>query len=187
MPVPEAQGAYGEIRALPGRAPMAAHRPHAPDGWTISFAGARAWSRARAQRGKSARSVRRGGRGSEVKVEADAPARCRKPPETATPSTLDKRASPRLYALGWHDKDFDGFWLASAEGGGLHCDRGGRQHPGRGAGSRPLGRTGTSGGETALLPPARSERIGNPAKMTGKETGAVAALERLIEGWQGPS
>ena len=122
-----------------------------------------------------------------VKVESEAPARWRMPPETATPSTLDKRASPRLYTLVWRDKDFDGFWLASAEGEGLHCDRGGRQHPGRGAGSRPLGRTGTSGGETAFPPPARSERIGNPAKVTGKETGVVAALERVIEGWPGPS
>ena len=32
-----------------------------------------------------------------VKVETEAPALWRKPPETATPSTLDKRASPRLY------------------------------------------------------------------------------------------
>ena len=35
--------------------------------------------------------------GTVVKVENEAPARWRKPPETATPSTLDKRASPRLY------------------------------------------------------------------------------------------
>ena len=32
-----------------------------------------------------------------VKVENEAPARSRKPQETATPTTLDKRASPRLY------------------------------------------------------------------------------------------
>ena len=32
-----------------------------------------------------------------VKVETEAPALWRKPPETANPSTLDKRASPRLY------------------------------------------------------------------------------------------
>ena len=31
-----------------------------------------------------------------VKVEPDAPARWRKPPETATPSTLDKRVTPHL-------------------------------------------------------------------------------------------
>ena len=30
-------------------------------------------------------------------METEAPALWRKPPETATPSTLDKRASPRLY------------------------------------------------------------------------------------------
>ena len=34
---------------------------------------------------------------SVVKVETDVPARWRKPPETANPSTLDKCASPRLY------------------------------------------------------------------------------------------
>ena len=34
-----------------------------------------------------------------VKVETEAPALWRKPPETATPSTLDKRTSPRLYYL----------------------------------------------------------------------------------------
>ena len=32
-----------------------------------------------------------------VKVETEAPALGRKPSATATPSTLDKRASPRLY------------------------------------------------------------------------------------------
>ena len=32
-----------------------------------------------------------------VKAETEAPALWRKPPETANPSTLDKRASPRLY------------------------------------------------------------------------------------------
>ena len=36
-----------------------------------------------------------------VKVETEAPALWRKPPETANPSTLDKRASPRLYRLVW--------------------------------------------------------------------------------------
>ena len=34
-----------------------------------------------------------------VKVETEAPAPGRKPSATATPSTLDKRASPRLYRL----------------------------------------------------------------------------------------
>ena len=34
-----------------------------------------------------------------VKVETEAPALGRKPSATATPSTLDKRASPRLYRL----------------------------------------------------------------------------------------
>ena len=34
-----------------------------------------------------------------VKVETEAPARWRKPPETANPSTLDKCASPRLYTF----------------------------------------------------------------------------------------
>ena len=32
-----------------------------------------------------------------VQVETEAPAEGRKPSATATPSTLDKRASPRLY------------------------------------------------------------------------------------------
>ena len=32
-----------------------------------------------------------------VKVKTEAPALRRKPSATATPSTLDKRASPRLY------------------------------------------------------------------------------------------
>ena len=32
-----------------------------------------------------------------VKVETEAPALGRKPSATATPSTLDKRTSPRLY------------------------------------------------------------------------------------------
>ena len=54
-----------------------------------------------------------------VKVENEAPARWRKPPETATPSTLDKRASPRLYWLVWRDKDFKDFCFvgAGADGG----------------------------------------------------------------------
>ena len=30
--VPEAQGEVGEVRAPPGRAPVAVHRPHAPEG-----------------------------------------------------------------------------------------------------------------------------------------------------------
>ena len=30
--VPEAQGKVGEVRALPGRAPVAGHGPHAPEG-----------------------------------------------------------------------------------------------------------------------------------------------------------
>ena len=34
-----------------------------------------------------------------VKVETEAPALWRKPPETAIHSTLDKRTSPRLYTL----------------------------------------------------------------------------------------
>ena len=54
-----------------------------------------------------------------VKVETEAPALWRKPPETATPSTLDKRASPRLYWLVWCDKDFEDFCLVGvrADGG----------------------------------------------------------------------
>lgn len=47
-------------------------------------------------RGKSAHSVRRQGRGGVVKVETEAPAGWREPPVTATPSTLGGRASPRL-------------------------------------------------------------------------------------------
>ena len=40
--VSEAHGEVREIRALPGRAPMACHRPHAPEGRTVRFAGASA-------------------------------------------------------------------------------------------------------------------------------------------------
>ena len=49
-----------------------------------------------------------------VVKETEAPALWRKPPETATPSTLDKRASPRLYWLDWRDKDFKDLRLVGA-------------------------------------------------------------------------
>ena len=54
-----------------------------------------------------------------VKVETEAPELWRKPPETATPSTLDKRTSSRLYWLVWRDKDFNDFCFVagSADGG----------------------------------------------------------------------
>ena len=69
---------------------------------TASFAWAKAGSRPRAQCGKTARWVRGAGRGTVVQVETEAPAEGRKPSATATPSTLDKRASPRLYRIARH-------------------------------------------------------------------------------------
>ena len=53
-----------------------------------------------------------------VKVETEAPALGRKPSATATPSTLDKRASPRLYR-------FEGRW----EGGQGSTEAGVRAVP----------------------------------------------------------
>ena len=54
-------------------------------------------SNIQAQCGKTARWARLAGRGNVVKVETETPALGRKPSATAIPSTLDKRASPRLY------------------------------------------------------------------------------------------
>ena len=74
--------------------------------------------------------------------------------------------------------------IGCAEGGGRYRTRS-RRWPSREAGSRPTGCTGTSGGETAFPATVGSGRIGNTAKMPIKETGAMAVLKRLVEGWLG--
>ena len=57
-----------------------------------------------------------------VKVETEAPALWRKPPETANPSTLDKRASPRLYRPVWRVKVLKEFWPVGADDGFVPLD-----------------------------------------------------------------
>ena len=81
-----------------------------------------------------------------VKVETEAPALWRKPPETANPSTLDKRASPRLYWLAWRDKEFQGFlargcgwWLRGVPFDGMRSESLGRCEQGVGLGPLRLG------------------------------------------------
>ena len=82
-----------------GRVPVAVHGPHVPE---------RAVGQLRVGEGlisneSRVREVRTlssmNGERNVVKVETEAPALWRKPPETATPSTLDERAAPRLYTL----------------------------------------------------------------------------------------
>ena len=60
-----------------------------------------------------------------VKMETQAPPLWQDPPQMATPSTLDKRASPSLYRLVWCDNDLG---LGGADGGFVaylltRCDR----------------------------------------------------------------
>ena len=96
---PEAPGEVGEGRALPGCSTVAAPR----SGMPASADGPASRGRRpdlegrRVHCGKSARWVRGARRGNVIKVETEAPALGRNPSATATPSTLDKRAVPRLY------------------------------------------------------------------------------------------
>lgn len=94
--------------------------------------------------------------------------------------------STRLNVIGIQEQAQGEHWSGYPPTGHAEAARRPRSTVARhGSRTATAGHTGTCDEETACPAPARSARIGNAAKMPGKETRAVTALERLIAGWLG--